>query len=87
MSMDNRDEIIRTQMDVISTLVNNNLKNLADDIWGTPAPKRPEAPAAKGPTGGGPVPPKGVAPTPATQPAAADAPQAEEETRRRRSRT
>ena len=43
MSMDNRDEIIRTQMDLISTLVSNNLKNLADDIWGSPAPK-PAAP-------------------------------------------
>ena len=37
--MDNRDEIIRTQMDLISTLVNNNMKNMADDFWGIPAPK------------------------------------------------
>jgi len=44
--MDNRDEIIRTQMDLISTLVNNNLRNLADDIWGKPAPKAPKAPKA-----------------------------------------
>ncbi len=49
MSMDNRDEIIRTQMDVISTLVNNNLSKLADDIWGSPAPKRPESPAPSAP--------------------------------------
>ena len=46
--MDNRDEIIRTQMDVISTLVNNNLKNIADDLWGAP-PKRPETPPARKP--------------------------------------
>ena len=52
--MDNRDEIIRTQMDVISTLVSNNLRNLADDIWGAPptpkppkqAPGTPPAPGA-----------------------------------------
>ena len=31
--MDNRDEIIQTQMDLISTLVNNNLRNMADDLW------------------------------------------------------
>lgn len=81
MSMDNRDEIIRTQMDVISTLVSNNLKNLADDIWGTPAPKVPGGNAATPPKGGpGPAnPSKGPAPAPAAQPAAADAPQAEEE--------
>ena len=40
--MDNRDEIIRTQMDVIGTLINNNLRNIGDDFWGTPKPKRPE---------------------------------------------
>ena len=81
MSMDNRDEIIRTQMDVISTLVSNNLKNLADDIWGTPAPKIPDGGASKPPKGGtGPEnPSKGSAPTPAAQPEAAGAAQAEEE--------
>ena len=36
--MDNRDEIIRTQMDVIGTLINNNLRHVADDFWGTPGP-------------------------------------------------
>ena len=79
--MDNRDEIIRTQMDVISTLVSNNLKNLADDIWGTPAPKAPDGGAPKSPKGGsGPAnPTKGPAPTPASQPEAAGAAQAEEE--------
>lgn len=44
--MDNRDEIIRTQMDVIGTLINNNLRNIADDIWGMPTPKVPQPPAA-----------------------------------------
>ena len=79
--MDNRDEIIRTQMDVISTLVSNNLKNLADDIWGTPAPKAPDGGAPKSPKGGsGPAnPTKSPAPTPASQPEAAGAAQAEEE--------
>ena len=50
---DTRDEIIRTQMDVIGTLIENNLKNIANDFWGdrpsvdtpnTPA-ETPEAPA------------------------------------------
>ncbi len=79
--MDNRDEIIRTQMDVISTLVSNNLKNLADDIWGTPAPKAPNGGAPKSPKGDpGPAnPTKSPAPTPASQPEAAGAAQAEEE--------
>ena len=36
--MDNRDEIIRTQMDVIGTLINNSLKNMSDDFWGGPNP-------------------------------------------------
>ncbi len=81
MSMDNRDEIIRTQMDVISTLVSNNLKNLADDIWGTPAPKIPDGGASKPPKGGTGSEnlSKGHVPTPAAQPEAAGAAQAEEE--------
>ena len=33
---DNRDEIIRTQLDVIETLISNNMKRVADDFWGTP---------------------------------------------------
>ena len=82
--MDNRDEIIRTQMDVISTLVNNNLKNLADDIWG-PTPSKPKAPAPEGPKP--PVPPKapgtpkapGAPKAPASTPAQALAGQAEAE--------
>ncbi len=82
--MDNRDEIIRTQMDVISTLVNNNLKNLADDIWG-PTPSKPKTPAPEGPKP--PVPPKapgtprapGAPKAPASTPAQAPAGQAEAE--------
>lgn len=38
-TMDKRDEIIRTQMDVIETLISNNMRRVADDFWGTPAPK------------------------------------------------
>lgn len=78
MSMDNRDEIIRTQMDLISTLVNNNLKNVADDIWGFPAPKQPENKAPQKPE---PRKPAGrdSSPTPAAQPAAAPDTAAEEE--------
>lgn len=58
---DNRDEIIRTQLDVIETLISNNMKRIADDFWGTtvkPAakpvaektvqnPAKPEAAAKK----------------------------------------
>ena len=74
--MDNRDEIIRTQMDVISTLINNNMRNLADDIWGTPAPK--EKPKAPAPTEPG-APRKDASPTPAAQPAADGAQQCAQE--------
>ena len=54
--MDNRDEIIRTQMDVIGTLLNNSLRNLGNDFWGddtlsgkpgSPAPAKPDK-AVKG---------------------------------------
>lgn len=41
--MDNRDEIIRTQLDVIGTLLDNNMRRLSDDLWGAPA--KPAAPA------------------------------------------
>lgn len=84
--MDNRDEIIRTQMDLISTLVNNNLKNLADDIWGLQTPKditpaRPDRPENAPKPNGAPKPPKSTesAPAPAAQ-AASTEQQAEEET-------
>ncbi len=45
--MDNRDEIIRTQMDVIGTLINNHLRNISDDLWGAPKPA-PSAPEDRG---------------------------------------
>ena len=35
---DNRDEIIRTQLDVIETLIRNNTRRIADDFWGAPEP-------------------------------------------------
>ena len=76
--MDNRDEIIRTQMDLISTLVNNNMKNLAGDIWGLPNPQSPvpqvsEKDDAPAPPQGA---PKAQAPRPQEQAQAADAQQA-----------
>ena len=40
--MDNRDEIIRTQIDLIGTLINNNMRRVADDFWGSPVPSKPE---------------------------------------------
>lgn len=52
--MDNRDEIIRTQLDVISTLINNNLRNIGNDLWGdalsdgkSDVPKNMEKPEVK----------------------------------------
>lgn len=38
--MDNRDEIIRTQLDVIGTLINNNIRRMSDDLWGSPIPEK-----------------------------------------------
>ena len=38
---DNRDEIIRTQMDVIQTLIQNNLNRISDDFWGSATPAKP----------------------------------------------
>ena len=35
--MDTRDEIIRTQLDVIGSLINNNIRRMSDDIWGAPS--------------------------------------------------
>lgn len=39
--MDKRDEIIRTQMEVIETLISNNMRRVADDFWGPSVPKSP----------------------------------------------
>jgi len=39
---DNRDEIIRTQMDVIETLLSNNMRRIADDFWGAPVSPKAE---------------------------------------------
>lgn len=43
---DNRDEIIRTQLDVIETLISNNMRRVADDFWGAPS-KSAAKPAGK----------------------------------------
>ena len=57
MPRDNRDEIIRTQLEVIGDLINNNMRSIGSDFFGTPAPVKrepekktpvkPAAPAAK----------------------------------------
>ena len=56
--MDNRDEIIKTQLDVIGTLINNNLRGMHDDFWGLPdlpkprttvAPPKPSKPGSPAP--------------------------------------
>ena len=75
--MDNRDEIIQTQMDLISTLIDNNMRHIADDFWGDPKPKSP-APKAPGKPADAPKTP-GKAPTPAAEAKPAEAHQAAEE--------
>ncbi len=78
--MDNRDEIIRTQMDLISTLVSNNLRNMADDIWGVPAPKPPAPDPSKKPVDTPEAMNKtGKTPAPVAEAKPADAQQATEE--------
>lgn len=78
---DNRDEIIRLQMETISSLVQNNLKRVADDIWGRPSGKIPDLKPAAGDT---PTEEKkaGKAPSPANEPKkeTVSAAKAEEET-------
>ena len=69
--MDNRDEIIRTQMDVIGTLISNNLRSLSDDIWG---PQKPYDSGDATPADGSPAPKKNsqkkpVSPSAAQEPA------------------
>ena len=49
--IDNRDEIIRTQLEVIGTLVNNNLRRIGDDFWATPQPEKPAEQAPQKPSG------------------------------------
>lgn len=44
---DNRDEIIRTQLDVIETLISNNMKRITDDFWGAPVQPANNKPVEK----------------------------------------
>lgn len=45
--MNNKDEIIRTQLDVIGTLINNNIRRMSDDLWGSPTPSKNVKPDVK----------------------------------------
>lgn len=45
---DKRDEIIRTQMDVIETLLSNNMRRVADDFWGSSNVKTPSKIESRG---------------------------------------
>lgn len=47
---DKRDEIIRTQMDVIETLLSNSMRRISDDFWGVP-PAKPAQEKPKPETG------------------------------------
>lgn len=42
--MDKRDEIIRTQLEVIGDLLNNSMRRIGDDFWGAPTPAAPQEP-------------------------------------------
>ena len=42
MPRDNRDEIIRTQLEVIGDLINNNMRSIGSDFFGSPAPVKRE---------------------------------------------
>ena len=70
--IDNRDEIIRTQLDVIGTLVNNNLRRLSDDLWSAPpapaAPARTDKPSAPAPRADAPKSARQQAPQPESEP-------------------
>ncbi len=44
--MDNRDEIIKTQLEVISDLINNSMRRVGDDLWGGPMPAAPDKPGS-----------------------------------------
>ena len=61
---DNRDQIIRTQLDVIQTLIQNNLNRITDDFWGPSTPEKPADSAKLDPK------PAAPAPAPTAQPAA-----------------
>ena len=47
--MDKRDEIIKTQLDVIGELINNSMRRIGDDFFGTPAAPKPDAPEKQTP--------------------------------------
>ena len=47
--MDNRDEIIRQQLDVIGTLLNNSMRRVSDDFWGTPVTGTSRTPETNAP--------------------------------------
>ena len=76
--MDTKDEIIFQQLEVIQKLTENNLKNVASDLWGTPSLSRERL---KGPdkiiNEAQPGEKKPDAPQKAEQPKAQDAPPAE----------
>mgnify|MGYP006322412437 FL=1 len=40
MARDRKDEIIKLQMEVISQMTGNNLRRIADDLWGVPGTSR-----------------------------------------------
>ena len=70
MYKDNRDEIIRTQLEVIGDLINNNMRRINDDFFGSPITpaNRPAAPVTEKPATPVKETPKATVQTPEKQP-------------------
>ena len=77
--MDRKEEIIKLQMDVINQMTQNNLRRIADDLWGMPTLQSGGTPAVKELPGTAPTEPaiSGVPVTPATTQANSNQPEAE----------
>ncbi|NLI21398.1 MAG: AAA family ATPase [Clostridiales bacterium] len=52
--MDRKEEIIKLQMDVINQMTQNNLRRIADDLWGLPTLQSGGTPAVKEPSAAAP---------------------------------
>lgn len=74
--MDRKEEIIKLQMDVINQMTQNNLRRIADDLWGMPTLQSGGTPAVKELSGAAPTEPT-IMDTPATAQANSNQPEAE----------
>ena len=80
--MDRKEEIIKLQMEVINQMTQNNLKRIADDLWGLPTLQSGGTPITKEQAGATPLPQTSqepVVPSVPTVPVSANAENAEQE--------